>query len=190
MKAHVDRTLVSVCLLALAACLTMAVGSRAQNPTPTGDDIMTRLSALERRVDQIEARLANTPGEPERRDLPPAIKIVTPTEREKVGMTVPVQAVVRAADLHDNWLHLAVRPLLTPDLMFIQTPPSDSERLDRDSFKFSAVAYCGTRQQGIGERYEIVCFIAPRSAHNAGQRIDHLPKESIVARVEVERVRD
>jgi hypothetical protein len=101
------------------------------------------------------------------------IEITSPVSGAEVGMEVVIEGIVRVDDITGQWPVVGVHPMLT-SMTWIQSLPVKIDKTE-EGYKFRCVAYCGTREQGVGEQFEFYGFLAPKGALKAADQLEALP---------------
>ena len=141
-------------------------------------DLARRLQALEERLVKLEGRLQALEKEPPAQakapEERPVIEIVSPKKDAEVGMVVSVEGIVRLQDLGDRFPVVLQHPIMT-NLLWVQPLPVKVEKV-AEGYRFRCRAYCGTAQQGIGEKFELYAILPKKGAHNEGDQLDEIPE--------------
>jgi hypothetical protein len=168
------------CLIGVLLCGAGVLIADAAMQTGQGsfEDLVKRLSVLENRVIALEerVRVLEHPGAVSKEALrdKPIVEIVSPKNGDEVVMNVIVEGVIRVDELAGRQPVLAVHPLQS-NLMWIQ-PAALSVEKHPEGYEFRCRAYCGSAEQGIGEKYEIFLLLPKQGVLKEGDQLDKLPE--------------
>ena len=97
-------------------------------------------------------------------------------------MEVVVDCVVRVKDLEGRSPVVLVHPLMT-NLLWVQPLPIKIDKTD-DGYRFRCIAYCGTAEAGVGEKFELYAVLSKKESLNEGDQLDAIP-EGVLASTSV-----
>lgn len=103
------------------------------------------------------------------------IEIIFPQNGDKVSMNVIVEGTVRVDDIAERFPCVVVHPLRT-NLIWVQPSPINVEKTS-DGYRFRCRVYCGTPEEGIGEKFEIYALLPEKGVLKEGDQLDRLPKD-------------
>ena len=193
MTSRLKRWIVSIGVFAFAGCLIMSAYGAAQTGDLTLQEVVRRLLALEDRVNKLEHEVtalrqaqAAAPGAAVEK---PIIEITFPKDGAEVGAQPTIQGFIRVDDLAGRHPVICVHPLRT-NLIFAQPLPLPPHKT-ADGYRFQCRVFCGAREAGRGERYEIYALLPKKGALNEGDVMEKLPDGvPVSAPVLVHRVKD
>ncbi len=167
--------------VALAGWLGTAASSMATDPKGLswGEIVRQALPGLKQHVALVDVRPAemqvqSAPASSAVDEKKATLEVTLPRNRSEVGMNVIVEGLVRAEDLGDRYPVVGVHPLLT-NLTWIQPLPMRVEKKP-EGFVFRTRAYCGTKDKGVGEQFEIYVLLPKRGAVKEGDQLDKVPE--------------
>lgn len=193
MTSRLNRWIVGLGILAFAGCLIMSAYGAAQTGDLTLQEVVRRLLALEDRVGKLEQQVtalrqaqAAAPGAAVEK---PIIEITSPEDDAEVGAQPTVRGIIRLDGLADRYPVVAVHPLRT-NLIWVQSLPLPPHKT-KDGYGFQCRVFCGSREAGLGERYEIFAVLVKKGTLKEGDVIEKFPDgASVSAPVLVKRVKD
>ena len=193
MMSKLNRWIIGIGILAFVGCLIMSTYGSAQTGDLTLQDVVQRLLGLEDRVSKLEHEVAAlrqaqaaAPGATAKK---PIIEITSPKDGEEVGAQPTVQGIVRVDDLAGQCPVVAVHPLRT-NLIWIQALPLPPHKT-ADGYKFQCRVFCGSREAGRGEQFEIYALLVKKGQLKEGDAIEKFPDgASVSTPVLVKRVKD
>ena len=182
MKVRVSHKLALFAAVVAAGCVIVSIsGAANEEKRLTLSDVSDRLLRFEKKVADIDQRLAAVEKQLGKRssELPkkkPIIEITTPKNGAEVGMTVLVECIVRVDDLAGRRPYVAVHPM-EASLLWIQPVPIKLDKIE-EGYRFRVRIFCGTKKQGIGEKFEICALLAKKGKLKAGDELIRLPKDA------------
>jgi hypothetical protein len=180
MRSNRNRRIALLATIVLIGCIVVSVTWAATGqPELSLREVVTRLLGLEKRVTALEARvkaleqkLAKPLPKPGKK---PIIEITSPKNDEQVNVNVYVEGVIWIDEIGELFPLVVVHPLQS-NLFWVQQLPSDVEKVP-GGFKFRCRVFCGTIEEGKGEKFELFALLAKRGAFVQGDQLQQLPKD-------------
>lgn len=180
MKSNRNRSIALLGTIVLIGCIIVSVTWAATGQSDLSlQKVITRLRGLEKHVTALEARVKALEKKCAKR-LPetgkkPTIEITSPKTDEQISVNVYVEGVIWIDEIGELFPVVVVHPLQS-NLFWVQQLPANVEKVP-GGFKFRCRVFCGTIEEGTGEKYELYALLAKKGAFAQGDQLQQLPKD-------------
>jgi hypothetical protein len=136
------------------------------------------------------ALTAGADAKPTRKPAQDTIEITSPKSNAEVELSEIVEGLIHLdGDLGDRYPMVLVHPMLT-DSLWVQSEPTAVDTAP-EGLSFRANVYLGTKEKGIGEKFELIAVLVKKGSLREGDRLGKVPSGVPVSRtVLVKRVKD